>query len=674
MSIFRHKLSRFSSSLNCILICQLIILKLSFATSVDSIVKNGQPASSSSSETLEFSDSIPGFEQHEFQSLRIKPLNTDKHTSSSNRSTITKVTTSATLAATLLKKVGLPSSSAPKYSNNNNKTILNSVLIKRINRPTATLISSTNLITTTPIPNDAFDDTEIFKRHSNKLSSNGKLLRLPKKKKAKQTTYKSLNSSSLHLIPSSTTPATTDIDNNDLTSSSLAPSGLQATEQHVHYNSIINHGGGAISTIRRTLNSGSAPSIEHLQIGFPPPNNAYSNDAFPNFPALNLDFTPPPIPQPNKPPLNSINHQQPPSQSVAPPKLIQQPPHDEQPPVITQPTIYSSNRNNGRLRGAHKKQIHVNRRKSAALLKDNELNNQIVPVSVGIPNSFQNVKPADLPNFAELSFFGYRSDQDTPRSFNEREHYSTNNNNNNNNNNFNHENHHYNNLPPAIVSQPPIPNSNNNNNQPQNSSPRLNGPSNEFNFNLHPFFSNERRNQPNNNDLYQFFDSPFMPINPPNIHNINTFSNIHHGDNHQNHQLNHHHQINHQIYHQPIDNEINNGPLHPINTPPNGQFFQRRKLTLSNGNTAPPLNEISNNLGYGYPSYSVYKGDEEAGIKYPKIFKFVDGRVNLNDFEKEKKLGKIEFGKSVAEDGNEYTFSHVRRDLFLILHGGSFSY
>lgn len=297
-------------------------------------------------------------------------------------------------------------------------------------------------------------------------------------------------------------------------------------------------------------------------------------------------------------------------------------------------------------------------------------------MSVGLPNSFQNVKPADLPNFAELSFFGYRSEQNAPRSFNDREHYTTNNNNNNLNSNFYNRENGFNggnnNLPPPPpMNQPPVQG---NHAPPANGSPR-----NEFNFNLHPFFANERRNQPpNNNDLYQFFDTPFMPMNPPpSLHNLN---NIHY---HTNHQTMHHHngdnhQLNHQIFHshQPMENnEIGGGggPLHPINTP-NGHF-QRRKLTLSNGNTAPMVNEISNNnLGYGYPSYGLYKGDEEAGIKYPKIFKFADGRVNLNDFEKEKKLGKIEFGKSAAEDGNEYQFEHVRRDLFLILHGGSFNY
>lgn len=258
MPIFRHKLSL--SSLNCILICQLIILRLSCATSVDSIVLNGQPvASSSESETLEFSDSIPGFEHHEFQSLRIKPLNSDSKQlhSPHNKSTVTKVTTSATLAATLLKKVGLPST--PKYvfsnvnSNHNspsNKTILNSVLIKRINRQppiSATLTVSSTLTTTTPLP---YDDANTFKRQLNKIpggltsgitTSNSKLLRLSKKKKAKQSTYKSLNSSSL-LLPPTTSPATNaDIeDNNELTSSSIAPNGVQATEQH---SVLINHGG-----------------------------------------------------------------------------------------------------------------------------------------------------------------------------------------------------------------------------------------------------------------------------------------------------------------------------------------------------------------------------------------------------------------------------------------------
>lgn len=259
MPIFRHKLS-LSSSLNCILICQLIILKFSCATSVDSIVQNGQPAASSSlSETLEFSDSIPGFEHHEFQSLRIKPLNAGDNKllnspNSHNKSTVTKVTTSATLAATLLKKVGLPSTPKYAYSGSNhhhnspsNKTILNSVLIKRINRQStsATHPAASSSISTTPLPYN--DDVDTFKKQLNKLpgltTSNGKLLRLSKKKKAKQSTYKSLNASSL-LLPPTSSPATTsdieDSNHNELTSSSIAPNGVQATEQH---SVLINHGG-----------------------------------------------------------------------------------------------------------------------------------------------------------------------------------------------------------------------------------------------------------------------------------------------------------------------------------------------------------------------------------------------------------------------------------------------
>lgn len=252
MPIFRHKLSL--SSLNCILICQLIILKLSCATSVDSIVQNGQPAASSSlSETLEFSDSIPGFEHHEFQSLRIKPLTAgDKllsgaNSQSHNKSTVTKVTTSATLAATLLKKVGLPSTPKYAYSGHHhnspsNKTILNSVLIKRINRQPTTQPAASSL-STTPLPYN--DDADTFKKQLNKLpgTGNGKLLRLSKKKKAKQSTYKSLNASAL-LLPPTTSPATTsdieDSNHNELTSSSIAPNGVQATEQH---SVLINHGG-----------------------------------------------------------------------------------------------------------------------------------------------------------------------------------------------------------------------------------------------------------------------------------------------------------------------------------------------------------------------------------------------------------------------------------------------
>lgn len=104
-----------------------------------------------------------------------------------------------------------------------------------------------------------------------------------------------------------------------------------------------------------------------------------------------------------------------------------------------------------------------------------------------------------------------------------------------------------------------------------------------------------------------------------------------------------------------------NPQLNPQSAPYNGENgFQRRRLTTNSVH--------DNTLGYGYPSYTYYKGEDEAATKWPKIFKFTDGRVNLSDFERSKKLGKIKFTKK-----NDY-FDDIRRDSFLILHGGAYNY
>jgi hypothetical protein len=105
-------------------------------------------------------------------------------------------------------------------------------------------------------------------------------------------------------------------------------------------------------------------------------------------------------------------------------------------------------------------------------------------------------------------------------------------------------------------------------------------------------------------------------------------------------------------------------------------LFQRRRLAINN--VVPDIvhNGIAgnNNGGYNPSSYNYISGDqrgsaatEEDGMKWPKIFKFADGRINLNDFERDKKLGKIQFIKK------EPVFDNVRRNSFLILHGGTYS-
>lgn len=123
-------------------------------------------------------------------------------------------------------------------------------------------------------------------------------------------------------------------------------------------------------------------------------------------------------------------------------------------------------------------------------------------------------------------------------------------------------------------------------------------------------------------------------------------------------------------------------PFSPIGSPgassnpSNDNMFQRRRLSVQNHPNNN--NEISHNSlsPVGYPNYNYYAGDEGDGshspgsgnpMRWPKIFKFTDGRINLFDFEKDKKIGRIKFA---PEDP---LFDGVRRDSFLILHGGTYS-
>lgn len=104
------------------------------------------------------------------------------------------------------------------------------------------------------------------------------------------------------------------------------------------------------------------------------------------------------------------------------------------------------------------------------------------------------------------------------------------------------------------------------------------------------------------------------------------------------------------------------GPFTPI-TQPIPSLFQRRRLTVNN---VPDINQNA----IGYPSYPYYKGGDEnpSLTNWSKIFKFTDGRANFNEFEKQKKQGKIKF------NSEERYFDHIRRDYFLILHGGTYTY
>lgn len=55
---------------------------------------------------------------------------------------------------------------------------------------------------------------------------------------------------------------------------------------------------------------------------------------------------------------------------------------------------------------------------------------------------------------------------------------------------------------------------------------------------------------------------------------------------------------------------------------------------------------------------------------WPKIFRFTDGRINLHDFEREKKRSRVKFSHKLAASKALY---NIKRESFLILHGGTFS-
>uniref|UniRef100_T1KV49 Uncharacterized protein n=1 Tax=Tetranychus urticae TaxID=32264 RepID=T1KV49_TETUR len=146
---------------------------------------------------------------------------------------------------------------------------------------------------------------------------------------------------------------------------------------------------------------------------------------------------------------------------------------------------------------------------------------------------------------------------------------------------------------------------------------------------------------PGAQDIFPFFETPFLPINPTS--SANGGQRTPHGFQRRRLTNNHNHN-NLGAY---------GNPNHHTSSPP------------------PPVNNLNDNsIGNGYPSYNIYKGgdDDDAGVKWPKIFKFTDGRVNLSEFERNKKSGKIKFLNK--EDAH---FADVRRDSFLILHGGAYN-
>ena len=209
--------------------------------------------------------------------------------------------------------------------------------------------------------------------------------------------------------------------------STKKPTFGRPTEQH---SVMINHGGGAISTIRRSLMSPQSPFVHQLQMGgFSSAGNPLNPHHFAPIQLDNLnfndDFTVPPAhhvsnekPQHNNSPVASgLNS--PPKRvrfSINPevasrrlgPSLKPMPGphlnHDQSPPPHRQ------------IHSAHKQHSSVSLPQA---------NGNSGP---SYPSSLSSLRPADLPNYAELSFFGYNFDQPQQlgpaREFNHKEQYN----------------------------------------------------------------------------------------------------------------------------------------------------------------------------------------------------------------------------------------------------------
>lgn len=518
------------------------------------------------------------------------------------------------------------------------------------------------------------------------------------------------------------------LDSQKWDASTSKPAFGSPTEQH---SVMINHGGGAISTVRRSLlNNG--PFVHHLQVGFPSGEEHFAPIEFDQI-NFNDDFTPPP---PMPPPTRSQPH---PDADLAPLSPLPSPlppstlsyrtgstvkPHLPQRhlPLLPKRIGFAAIQPENHSRRGNSINKPLNRG-GLNRPSDRPINSSPTPPSSPSPQhshgnyppmgNIGSLRPADLPNYAELSFFGYSLDQKANaqndggpngREFSNKDQYT------------------HDDPPLEPLQRRPLfserlpPNA-----HPQNHQPAINP-------------NNANHNQPNNFPLivpnrrardFEQFDKPplnvfqfekmhqyerngnaFQPAAPPPTRHAPHHSNNNHNGNHnQAPPANEFHLSNFfsrdaedaqppsspptelfslfdqppfgngNGYQMPFDNRYTSNAGNGFNAIPSGrnQLLQRRKLSTPSQANGPLLNEISNNqLGYGYPNYNVFKSDDDlGGAKWPKIFKFTDGRVNLNDFERDKKLGKVLFTKS-AEDGE--FFEHVRRDSFLILHGGSFQY
>nr|XP_027204330.1 putative uncharacterized protein DDB_G0286901 isoform X2 [Dermatophagoides pteronyssinus] len=100
----------------------------------------------------------------------------------------------------------------------------------------------------------------------------------------------------------------------------------------------------------------------------------------------------------------------------------------------------------------------------------------------------------------------------------------------------------------------------------------------------------------------------------------------------------------------PLERRLNGGkPLVPVVQPPSSKPIFVNEIL-------PTGNEFDAN----FPTIA----------SWPKIFRFTDGRINLHDFEREKKRSRIKFSHKM---GKSHALFNIKRDSFLILHGGTFN-
>lgn len=95
-----------------------------------------------------------------------------------------------------------------------------------------------------------------------------------------------------------------------------------------------------------------------------------------------------------------------------------------------------------------------------------------------------------------------------------------------------------------------------------------------------------------------------------------------------------------------------------------------RRLVNGNG----PLHKGKPDIGPPLFSNDIHpppEFDNELG-PWPKIFRFTDGRINLHDFEREKKRSRVKFSQKMSKSKSQALYN-IKRESFLILHGGTFS-